>query len=167
MNGIYIYLSSVLGHGTNLCRVQNGQDGRPLRSHCVRLKYSPRIASNGKEIVRNEADTPTSPSGKDTGIGRRNHPTNLPPRSRNSQDPKRSSPQSLDSQVKRYAKRTRLQRHLPLSIRNSADPPLNSSYVYRTSSIVRLSYDLGHGCKMDKMGALCVAVGCDSNTRRG
>ena len=69
----YIYLSSVLGHGANLYRVQNGQDGRPLRSHCVRLKYSPRIASNGKEIVRNETDTPTSPSGKDTGIGRRNH----------------------------------------------------------------------------------------------
>ena len=30
-------------------------------------------------------------------------PTNLPPRSRISQDPKRSSLQSLDSQVKRYA----------------------------------------------------------------
>ena len=38
----------------------------------VRLKYSPRIASNEKEIVRNEADTPTSPPGKDTCIGRRN-----------------------------------------------------------------------------------------------
>ena len=48
---IYIYISYVLGHGANLYRVQNGQDGRPLRSHCVRLKYSPRIASNGKEIV--------------------------------------------------------------------------------------------------------------------
>ena len=36
---IYIYLSYVLGHGANLYRVQNGQDGRPLRSHCVRLKY--------------------------------------------------------------------------------------------------------------------------------
>ena len=54
-------------------RVQNGQDGRPLRSRRVRLKYSPRITSNKKEIVRNEADTPTSPSGKDTGICRRNH----------------------------------------------------------------------------------------------
>ena len=43
-------------------------------------------------------------------------PTNLPPHSRISQDPKRSSLQSLDSQVKRYAKRTRLQRHLPVSI---------------------------------------------------
>ena len=70
---LYIYISSVLGHGANLYRVQNGQDGRPLRSHCVRLKYSPQIASNGKEIVRNETDTPTSPLGKDTGIGRRNH----------------------------------------------------------------------------------------------
>ena len=70
---IYIYLSYVLGHGANLYRVQNGQDGRPLRSHCVRLKYSPRIASNGKEIVRNETDTPTTPSGKDAGIGRRNN----------------------------------------------------------------------------------------------
>ena len=58
---------------TNLCRVQSGLDGRLLRSHCVQLKYSPWIASNKKEIVRNEADTPTSPSGKDTGIGRRNH----------------------------------------------------------------------------------------------
>ena len=122
-------ISYVLGHGANLYRVQNGQDGRPLRSHCVRLKYSARIASNGKEIVRNQTDTPTSPSGKDTAIGRRNHPTNLPPRSRNSQDPKRSSLQSLDSQVKRYAKGTRLQRHLPLSIRNSADPPLNFANI--------------------------------------
>ena len=34
----------------------------------------PLTASNEKEMVRNEADTPTSPSGKDTGIGRRNHP---------------------------------------------------------------------------------------------
>ena len=72
-NNNNIYISYVLGHGANLYRVQNGQDGRPVRSHCVRLKYSPRIASNGKEIVRNETDTPTSPSGKDTGIGRRNH----------------------------------------------------------------------------------------------
>ena len=70
---IYIYISYVLGHGANLYRVQNGQDGRPVRSHCVRLKYSARIASNGKEIVRYETGTPTSPSGKDTGIGRRNH----------------------------------------------------------------------------------------------
>ena len=70
---IYIYLSYVLGHGANLYRVQNGQDGRPLRSHCVRLKHSPRTASKGKEILRNETDTPTTPSGKDTGIGRRNH----------------------------------------------------------------------------------------------
>ena len=73
---IYIYIniiSSDLGHGANLCRVLNGQDGHPLRSRCVRLKYLARIASNGKEIVRNETDTPTSPSGKDTGIGRRNH----------------------------------------------------------------------------------------------
>ena len=72
-NYIYIYISYILGHGANLYRVQNGQDGRPLRSHCVRLKYSPRIASNGKEIVRYETDTPTSPLGKDTRIGRRNH----------------------------------------------------------------------------------------------
>ena len=57
--------------GANLCRVQNGQDGRPLRCRSVRLKYSPRIASNEKEIVRNEADTPNSPPGKNTGIGRR------------------------------------------------------------------------------------------------
>ena len=109
--------------------MQNGQDGRPLRSRCMRLKYSPWITSNKKEIVRNEADTPTSHSGKDTGICRRNHATNLPPRSRISQDPKRSSLQSLDSQVKRYAKRTRLQRHLPLSIRNSAVPPLNFANI--------------------------------------
>ena len=39
---------------------------------CVRLKYSPRTASNEKEIVRNEADTTTSHPGKDTGIERRN-----------------------------------------------------------------------------------------------
>ena len=71
---IYIYISSDLGHGANLCRVLNGQDGRPLRSHYVRLKYSPRIASKEKKIVRNKADTPTSPSGKDTEIGIRNQP---------------------------------------------------------------------------------------------
>ena len=39
---------------------------------CVRLKYSPRTASNEKEIVRCEADTPTSHPGKDTSIERRN-----------------------------------------------------------------------------------------------
>ena len=52
--------------------MQSGQDGRPLRSRCVRLKYSPRTASNKMVIVRNEADTRTSPPGKDTGIRRRN-----------------------------------------------------------------------------------------------
>ena len=68
-----IYLSYVvLGHGANLCRVQNGQDGLPLRSHCVRLKYSLWTASNEKEVVRNKAYAPTSNPGKDTGIGRRN-----------------------------------------------------------------------------------------------
>ena len=79
--GIYIYIYMyiciyvpyvVLGHGTNLCRVQNGQDGRPLRSRCVRLKYSLRTASNEKEVVRNEAYAPTSQPGKNTGIVRRN-----------------------------------------------------------------------------------------------
>ena len=34
-------------------------------------------------------------------------------------------------------------------------------YIY-----IYLSSDLGHGCKIDKMAALCVAVACDSNTRR-
>ena len=69
----YIYLSYVcLGHGAKLWQVQNGQNSRPLCGRCVQLKYSPRIASNEKEIVQNKADTPTSPSGKDTGIGRRN-----------------------------------------------------------------------------------------------
>ena len=70
---IYNYVPYVvLGHGTNLCRVQNGQDGRPLRSRCVRLKYSLRTASNEKEVVRNEAYAPTSQPGKNTGIVRRN-----------------------------------------------------------------------------------------------
>ena len=74
---IYMYICIyvpyvVLGHGTNLCRVQNGQDGRPLRSRCVRLKYSLRTASNEKEVVRNEAYAPTSQPGKNTGIVRRN-----------------------------------------------------------------------------------------------
>ena len=32
---------------------------------------------------------------------------------------------------------------------------------------IYLSSDLGHGCKMDKMAALCVAIAFDSNTRRG
>ena len=49
-------------------------------------------------------------------------PTNVPPRSRISQDPKRSSVQGFDSQVKQLAKRTRLQRHLPVSLLNSAVP---------------------------------------------
>ena len=31
---------------------------------CVRLKYSPRTASNGQVIGRNEADTPTSPTSR-------------------------------------------------------------------------------------------------------
>ena len=76
---IYVYMYNflyvpyvVLGHGTNLCRVQNGQDGRPLRSRCVRLKYSLRKASNEKEVVRNEAYAPTSQPGKNKGIVRRN-----------------------------------------------------------------------------------------------
>ena len=66
---IYIYIYIIRFRP----RVQNGQDGRPLHSRRVRLKYSPRITSNKKEIVRNEADTSTSPSGKDTGINRRYH----------------------------------------------------------------------------------------------
>ena len=32
---------------------------------------------------------------------------------------------------------------------------------------IYISSDLGHRCKMDKMAALCVAVACDLNTRRG
>ena len=89
---IYIYLSYVvLGHGTNLCRVQNGQNGHPLRSRCVRLKYSLQTALNEKEIVRNEAYTPTFPPGKDTGIGRRNIANSSSSTLENSQDPKRST----------------------------------------------------------------------------
>ena len=89
---IYIYISYVvLGHGANLCRVQNGQNGRPLRSRCVRLKYSLRTALNEKEIVRNEAYTPTFPPGKDTGIGRRNIANSSSSTLENSQDPKRST----------------------------------------------------------------------------
>ena len=38
----------------------------------MQLNYLPRTASNDKEIVRHEADTPTSHPGKDTGIRRRN-----------------------------------------------------------------------------------------------
>ena len=88
----HIYLSYVvLGHGANLCRVQNGQNGRPLRSRCVRLKYSLRTALNEKEIVRNEAYTPTFPPGKDTGIGRRNIANSSSSTLENSQDPKRST----------------------------------------------------------------------------
>ena len=89
---IYIYVPYVvLGHGANLCRVQNRQNGRPLRSHCVRLKYSLRTALNEKEIVRNEAYTPTFPPGKDTGIGRRNIANSSSSTLENSQDPKRST----------------------------------------------------------------------------
>ena len=87
-----VYISYVvLGHRANLCRVQNGQDGRPLRSRCVRLKYSLRTALNEKEIVRNEAYTPTFPPGKDTGIGRRNIANSSSSTLENSQDPKRST----------------------------------------------------------------------------
>ena len=89
---IYIYVPYVvLGHGANLCRVQNRQNGRPLRSHCVRLKYSLRTPLNEKEIVRNEAYTPTFPPGKDTGIGRRNIANSSSSTLENSQDPKRST----------------------------------------------------------------------------
>ena len=88
---IYIFISYVrLGHGANLCRVQNGQDGHPLCSRCMRLKYSLWTSSNEKEIVQNEADTPTSPPGKVTGIDRRNIANSSSPRSRISQDLKRS-----------------------------------------------------------------------------
>ena len=49
-----------------------------LRSRCVWRKYSPRVA---KEIVRNEADTPISPPGKDTQASEEGIlPINLPPR---------------------------------------------------------------------------------------
>ena len=104
-------------------------DGRPLRSRCVRLKYSPWITLNKKEIVRNEADTPTSPQTRKRASAEGITPTNLPPRSRISPDPKLNSLQSLGSQVKRYAKRTRLQRHLSVPIRNSAVPPLNFANI--------------------------------------
>ena len=41
---IYIYiLFACLGPVANLCQVQNGQNDRPLRSHCVQLKYSLQI----------------------------------------------------------------------------------------------------------------------------
>ena len=93
---IYIYVPYVvLGHGANLCRVQNRQNGRPLRSHCVRLKYSLRTALNEKEIVRNEAYTPTFPPGKDTGVGRRNIANSSSSTLENSQDPKRSTLQII------------------------------------------------------------------------
>ena len=50
------------------------------------------IASNEKEIVRNEADTPTSPPGKGTGIGRRNITNSSSSTLENfMQDPKQSS----------------------------------------------------------------------------
>ena len=127
---IYIYIFYVcLDHRANLCQVQNGQNGCPLHSHCVRLKYSPRIAANKKEIVWNEVDTPTSPQAKIQASEEGIMPTNLPPCSRISQDPKQSSLQSLDSQVKWYTKRTRLQRHLPVSILNSAVAHLNFANI--------------------------------------
>ena len=89
---VYIYAPSV--RLTVYFHLENGQDGRSLHNRCVRLKYSPRTASNEKDIVPHEADTPTfiqayRIQASDEGIS----PTNLPPRSRISQGPKRSSQQ--------------------------------------------------------------------------
>ena len=61
--------------------VQNGQGGLPLRSCCVRLSYSPRTASNKKEIVWNEEDTRTSPPARIKPSAEGIAQTNLPPRS--------------------------------------------------------------------------------------
>ena len=65
---LIIYLSSDLGHGCKRDKM-----AALCVARWVRLKYSPQITSSKKEIVRNEADTPTSPSGKDTDICRRYH----------------------------------------------------------------------------------------------
>ena len=125
----HIYISYVLGHGANLCQVQNGQDGRPLRSSCVQLKYSLRITSKRRKSHEAKQTLQPLPKARIQVSAEGITPTNLSPQSRISQDTKRSSLQSLDSQVKRYPNRTRLQRHLPVSIRNSAVPPLNFANI--------------------------------------
>ena len=122
---IYIYISSDLGHGANSCQVQNGQDGRPLLSvACDSNSRFGQLQTRRKSYETKQTLQPL-PQARIQASAEGITPTALPPRSRISQDPQRSSLQSLDRQVKRYAKRTRLQRHLPLSICNSAVPPLN------------------------------------------
>ena len=88
----YTALTSFRENLSVQCRVRSGPPhNRPYYAPYVRLtvpifpfaewtRWPPfachlpslRTASNEKEIVRHEADTPTSHPGKDTGIGRRN-----------------------------------------------------------------------------------------------
>ena len=110
----------------NLCRVQNGQNGFPLHSRCVQLNCSPRTASNNKEIYDMKWTLQPLTQARIQASEKGMAPTNFPPRLRISQDPKQSS---LQSQVKRCTKTTRLQRHLPLSILNSAVPPLKFANI--------------------------------------
>ena len=88
----------------NLCRVQNGQNGFPLRSLCVQLKCSLQTASNNKEIYNMKWTLQPLPQARIQASEKRMTPTNLLPRVRISQEPKRSS---LQSQVKRNTKTTR------------------------------------------------------------
>ena len=68
---VYIYMRRMYGLPyISICRMD--KMAALCVALCVRLKYSPRTASNEKEIVRHEADTPTSHPGKDIGIVRRN-----------------------------------------------------------------------------------------------
>ena len=74
VNDWFVYIYHTFSPRGQFMLGTNGQNGRPLRSHCVQPKYLSLTASNEKEIVRvrNKADTPTSPPGKNTGIRRRN-----------------------------------------------------------------------------------------------
>ena len=66
---LYIYIYALYVRLTVYFHLQNGQDGCPLRSGCMRLNYSPRTASNEKEIVRQEVDTATTESDNPTKRG--------------------------------------------------------------------------------------------------
>ena len=88
----YIYIHVAWLHGANLWPVQNGQDGHPLHSCCVRLKYSPRIASNEKEVFTKQGEhSYLSPRQGCRHWKKEYLLTNLPPRSEISHSPKWSS----------------------------------------------------------------------------
>ena len=87
---IIIYLSSDLGHGCKMDKMA----ALCVAVYRVRLKYSPRITSNRRKSYETKQTHQPLPQAKIQVSAEGITPTNLPPRLRISQDPKRSSLQS-------------------------------------------------------------------------